>query len=255
MSDQRFTKLENQLERLIEGAFAQMFSRSIRAHDIALHLSRAMEGGAMPGTVEDVRPVAPDRYTVRMNPKVYDHLIKKQSDLASILTQHLVGLAQAANYRLIHTPYVFISGDEQLTPSELEIESGHSLRHDGTTVHMGPLDPLPAIERPPNPQLMIGERTVDLTDEIVNMGRSRTNHIVIDDPYLSRHHAQLRLRAGAYTLFDTNSQGGTFVNNTRVREHRLQPGDVIRIGKTQLVYVEDDRATDARIGATAPFEP
>jgi pSer/pThr/pTyr-binding forkhead associated (FHA) protein len=50
---------------------------------------------------------------------------------------------------------------------------------------------------------------------------------------------QLRLRFGSYTLFDMNSHAGVLVNDVPVREHRLQPGDVIRLGKTQLVYLED----------------
>jgi adenylate cyclase len=86
-----------------------------------------------------------------------------------------------------------------------------------------------------------GEQTIALTADLVNVGRSRSNDIVIDDPHISRHHIQFRRRDGAYWVFDTNSQSGTFVNNVAVRQHALQPGDVVRIGRTQLVYLEDDR--------------
>jgi pSer/pThr/pTyr-binding forkhead associated (FHA) protein len=99
---------------------------------------------------------------------------------------------------------------------------------------------IPDMRAPQNPQLIInGQDTYPLKEPLINIGRSRDNHIVLDDPYSSRHHAQLRLRFGVYTLFDTQSQGGIMVNDVIVREHRLQAGDVIKLGKTQMVYLED----------------
>ena len=64
--------------------------------------------------------------------------------------------------------------------------------------------------------------------------------MVIDDAYTSRLHAQIRLRFGQYVIFDTDSHAGTFVNEVRIREHCLRAGDVIRVGKTTIVYMEDD---------------
>jgi pSer/pThr/pTyr-binding forkhead associated (FHA) protein len=108
---------------------------------------------------------------------------------------------------------------------------------------------IPQSAAPKNPQLIInGEQTVPLTDQIVNIGRSRDNQIVLNDPYASRHHIQLRLRFGVYTLFDTQSQGGVYVNDVIVREHRLQPGDVIRLGKTQMVYFEEPAGWQTETG-------
>ncbi len=78
----------------------------------------------------------------------------------------------------------------------------------------------------------------------VNIGRRLENHLVIDDPRVSRSHAQLRAVRGTYTLFDLNSTGGTYVNNQRVSQHTLRPGDVISLAGVALIYGED-----------APFEP
>jgi pSer/pThr/pTyr-binding forkhead associated (FHA) protein len=46
-------------------------------------------------------------------------------------------------------------------------------------------------------------------------------------------------------IFDTDSAAGTYVNNVMIREHRLQPGDVIRLGKISMVYLEDDHELDS----------
>src|ERR1700712_1179900 len=100
MNDQAIARLEAKLEHLIEGAFAQLFSKTIRSQDIALQLARAMENGLQPGNDGDPRLYAPDHYTIRVNPDVYDHLMTRQPQLTQILAQHLVELAATVGYRL-----------------------------------------------------------------------------------------------------------------------------------------------------------
>jgi hypothetical protein len=241
MNDRQFSRLEAQLERLIEGAFTQVFARSIRAHDIALQLSRAMEHGALDGDAGDARRVAPDIYAIRMNPTVRAHLLSRQPALVTLLRQHMIELATFAGYRLNGEPEIQIIGDIDLSPTDLYVDTAHISQTHNITSAMERVDfPDGVQHQPHNPQLIInGQRTVPLVDELINIGRGRDNHIVLDDPYVSRHHMQLRLRFGMYTLFDTNSHGGTHVNDVVVREHRLQPGDVIRLGRTQMVYLED----------------
>ena len=60
--------------------------------------------------------------------------------------------------------------------------------------------------------------------------------IQIDDPLVSRDHLLLRAKQGYYLLFDLSSTGGTFINNQPVKTATLKPGDVVRIGKTLLIY-------------------
>ena len=78
-----------------------------------------------------------------------------------------------------------------------------------------------------------------LTKTVINIGRDSANDVVISDVFVSRRHVQLREHFGVYTLFDVNSRGGTLVNNAVVSEHRLQNGDVIRIGHTDVIYADD----------------
>jgi pSer/pThr/pTyr-binding forkhead associated (FHA) protein len=49
----------------------------------------------------------------------------------------------------------------------------------------------------------------------------------------------LRAQQGRYLLFDLSSTGGTTVNNHRIHTTTLKPGDVIRMGKTILVYNQE----------------
>ncbi len=248
MNDQAIARLEAKLEQLIEGAFAQLFSKTVRAQDIALHLARAMESGIQPTNDGDPRPYAPDHYTIHLNTEVYDHLLARQPLLAQILSQHLVELASTAGYRLSDVPAIEILPTPQIEPNDVIVDARYQKGSSASTAVMKRIE-MPETTTPQNPQLIInGQQSIPLTEPIITIGRSRDNTIVLDDPYASRYHVQLRLRFGVYTLFDTQSQGGVMVNDVVVREHRLQPGDVIRLGKTQLVYFEDQSNEQTNFG-------
>lgn len=252
MNDQAIARLESKLERLIEGAFAQVFSKSIRAQDIALHLARAMEDGVQPPNDGDPRPYAPDHYLIRLNPEVCEYLLQRQPALDEILAQHLVELAATVGYRLSDMPTLEIVAAPENEPKEIEVIAHRQNGAVASTAVM-PRIVMPETATPKNPQIIInGQTTIPLNEPLVNIGRSRDNHVVLKDPYASRHHIQLRLRFGVYTLFDAQSQGAVYVNDVVVREHRLQPGDVIRIGKTQLVYLEDSPQDQTGFGESFP---
>jgi pSer/pThr/pTyr-binding forkhead associated (FHA) protein len=87
--------------------------------------------------------------------------------------------------------------------------------------------------------ILEGRRHVSLNKPVVTIGRALDNDVVIDDPRVSRHHAQLRLRQGRYVLYDTGSSGGTLVNNQPVSEVALNAGDVISLAGAQVIFGED----------------
>lgn len=74
--------------------------------------------------------------------------------------------------------------------------------------------------------------------KIVKIGRSSTNDVNVDDPLVSRAHCQIiKDDYGNYTIIDTNSLNGTFVNGTkRHGEVKLNPNDIVRIGNTTLPW-------------------
>jgi len=59
---------------------------------------------------------------------------------------------------------------------------------------------------------------------------------LLDDPNVSRRHAQVRREGDAVLVVDLGSTNGTRVNGVPVREHRLVPGDVISVGTTALRF-------------------
>ena len=71
-----------------------------------------------------------------------------------------------------------------------------------------------------------------------SIGRQDADILLTNDMQVSRHHAVLRVAEdGIATLADVGSTNGCFVNDMRVSEMQLAPGDVIRIG-TSLFKVE-----------------
>jgi general secretion pathway protein A len=77
------------------------------------------------------------------------------------------------------------------------------------------------------------------------VGRTPDNDVQIDSRFVSRHHCQIITSTHSCVVEDLNSTNGVFVRSNRVRRHYLNDGDVVAIGKHELIYV-DERAARAR---------
>jgi pSer/pThr/pTyr-binding forkhead associated (FHA) protein len=62
------------------------------------------------------------------------------------------------------------------------------------------------------------------------IGRAPENHIVIEDPGVSRNHASLAQLGDKLFICDEGSKHGTFVNNVKIICANLNHGDVVSIG-------------------------
>jgi pSer/pThr/pTyr-binding forkhead associated (FHA) protein len=81
-----------------------------------------------------------------------------------------------------------------------------------------------------------GTKAVPLSQEIIRIGRSHDNSVVIDDPRISRHHAEIRLINDHFILFDLGSSGGTYINGQRSSQAMLYPGDVISLAGVEVHF-------------------
>ncbi len=77
------------------------------------------------------------------------------------------------------------------------------------------------------------------------IGRTADNDIHIDSRFISRHHCQVITTPHSCVIEDLNSTNGIFVKSNRVRRHYLNDGDVVLIGKHELMYV-DERVARSR---------
>jgi type II secretory pathway predicted ATPase ExeA len=80
------------------------------------------------------------------------------------------------------------------------------------------------------------------------IGRTVDNDIQIESKFVSRHHCQITTTAEGSILEDLNSTNGVYVKSKRVRRHHLNDGDVVVLGKHEIMYL-DERLARARSAA------
>ncbi|MGH8258661.1 MAG: AAA family ATPase [Steroidobacteraceae bacterium] len=94
-----------------------------------------------------------------------------------------------------------------------------------------------------------GRTISDLTLKVgrLILGRTSDNDVQIDSRFVSRHHCQIVTTAHGCVIEDLNSTNGIYVQGKRMRRHNLNDGDVVVIGKHELMYV-DERLPSKRTG-------
>lgn len=95
---------------------------------------------------------------------------------------------------------------------------------------------------------------VALSRDIVTIGRTRNNDICLQTRGVSRDHARLLVAPGGVTLVDASSTNGCFVNDVRVKRHRLRDGDLVRIGDQSFRFASNVTA-GAATAAPPPVRP
>jgi pSer/pThr/pTyr-binding forkhead associated (FHA) protein len=83
---------------------------------------------------------------------------------------------------------------------------------------------------------------LEIASECFTIGRKSDNDLVIEDPAVSAHHAQITKILAVYFIEDLKSTNGTSVNNKPVDRHQLHDTDVITIGRHRLIF-RDGSAT------------
>jgi pSer/pThr/pTyr-binding forkhead associated (FHA) protein len=88
-----------------------------------------------------------------------------------------------------------------------------------------------------SPALGSGDE-IPLDSSPITLGRGVTNDVPLQgDEYASTRHARIEPRRDGIWVEDIGSTNGTFVNGIRLtRERRLAPGDVLRVGETDLRF-------------------
>ncbi|MET0280995.1 MAG: AAA family ATPase [Steroidobacteraceae bacterium] len=83
----------------------------------------------------------------------------------------------------------------------------------------------------------MGELSLRLGRTVI--GRTPDNDLQIESRFVSRHHCQIITKPTGCSVEDLNSTNGIVVHAKRVRQHHLRDGDVITIGKHDLVYIDE----------------
>ncbi|HWI58998.1 MAG TPA: FHA domain-containing protein, partial [Bacillota bacterium] len=81
---------------------------------------------------------------------------------------------------------------------------------------------------------------IHLKPGIHSIGRGPDNDVRIDDPSISTAHCQLVIKMDAIRIVDRHSTNGTFIDNAKVQEALLHPGQLLRLGAVELRLEEDN---------------
>ncbi|MBL8095021.1 MAG: DUF3662 domain-containing protein [Anaerolineales bacterium] len=241
----RLAALEARMEALVEGTLARLFPGRIEPIDLQRHLVRTLEDTAAQGA-----PAV--SYTIRLHRDDVAHLVRDNPNLTDTLAALLVETARQLHVTLPSPPDVTLLPDEHLRPRSL-IVTGDAVRLGATATGSVPAQAQLGVAAgglPPAFLILDGDRTVPLRRAVISLGRRLDNDVILEHSSVSRAHAQLRLRFGRYVVYDLGSSGGTFVNDQRVQECLLKPGDVLRLAGVSLIYGEDQS-----VRTHAPAEP
>jgi adenylate cyclase len=83
-------------------------------------------------------------------------------------------------------------------------------------------------------------RDVPLTKDTISIGRTPENDIELKDSLISRKHTSIVKKGEKYVVYDLGSSNGTFVNRERIEMKPLDNGDIIRVGDSEIHYLEEN---------------
>jgi hypothetical protein len=249
-------QIEIRLKSFIESV-AQLGPWSNRQDRLANQITSALQDSLGPGF--ENATAAPNKYTIILNPESAAFW-KNHPELVINLAATLEDAALESGIHFSSPPEINLEGDMELGRDEVRIVVTQMESIGSTAVMKIIQDPVKESQdpRPTNAFLIInGEKNFPLRLAVINIGRRPDNQLVIEDPRVSRNHAQLRAAHGHFIIFDLNSTGGTFINGERIIQHVLQPGDVISLAGVPLIYGEDSTPVPPRedlSSGTIPFQ-
>ena len=91
-----------------------------------------------------------------------------------------------------------------------------------------------------------------LHDGINSLGRGEHNHFQINEPSVSTSHCQIMVNGSDVTVKDLDSTNGTFLEQARVTEAQLRPGQRLRLGGVEIRLEAETPENTAPTPASAP---
>jgi len=239
-------RLEDTVGGLLERGFARLTRTPLQPVLIARRLELAMEDGQV---IEGERTLVPNQYWTFLHPQDYQALEPLSATLEANFCEQLVERATARGWTLLTRPHVRLKPGRDVRRHDVRVITQMMAASplppitDGTQP-MAPVSAPPVIpgsaEGSSELRVPDGAVTYPLTHVTVDVGRGRSNDIILDDPRVSRHHAQIRRRRGTFVVFDLDSANGTFVNGRPIEEAVLSDGDRVSFGGVELVFVRRD---------------
>lgn len=92
-----------------------------------------------------------------------------------------------------------------------------------------------------------------VTEKLYSIGSAADNQLIINDKSVDALHAKLFTEDDKYVLKDNNSSTGCFVNGQRVTQKEILPGDIVRLGGTEIIVLDPRRLQEDSATNSAPW--
>jgi hypothetical protein len=251
--------IESKIEGLFEGVFGRAFRTHVQPIELARKLAKEMDDHR---TVSVSRVYVPNEYTIYLSTQDRRQFGGYEESLVGELEEYLAEHARREHYALLTAPRVLVTTDDDLAVGEFGIAT-RLVQAEGASGRLAAEPPSPELpleqpqqtmiyrppavedpeeEAPPAPPerevvtLTIDGRRQEVTTPRVVLGRSRSCDIRLPDVNVSRRHAEVRQEGATYWIVDLDSMNGTVVNGRPVERERLQDGDTITLGSTEIVF-------------------
>jgi len=212
-------QFERRLERLFEGVFAKAFRSGLEPVELGRRLVRQMDRDRRVGP--SGRPVAPNAFSYRLSPADHERFASFEAALCDELAEAAREHARSEGYGFLGQVAVWVVQDPQMSPGTFELDTEVRPSPGGGAV--GSL-------------LVPGGRRMSIEADVVSIGRQDTCDVVLDDPTVSRNHAEVHRDADGFEVRDLGSRNGTRVNGLGIARTRLADGDELLIGAVPLRF-------------------
>ena len=248
----KFDQLESKLASLFEDQMMSILP-GITTEDLVIQkLAVAIRKNIIDQT--EIEPTAPNVITLIVAPESASKW--KDTKVLDALKNVIVAAVDGMGIKFRAQLTITITTDKSFTEKDVSVITSHKLETVEDTMGMNTDVEKDNEENaiPANAFLIVeGVKVHPLKETVVNIGRRLENNLVIDDPRISRNHAQLRAIKGRFVLFDLNSTGGSFVNGQRTSQTVLYPGDVISLAGVALIFGQDNPPPRPDLKDTSPF--
>jgi hypothetical protein len=247
--------IESKIAGLVEGTFSRAFRSEVRPVEIARKLAREMEEHK---SISVSRTYVPNEYRVYLSPRDRERFAGYESALTAELAGYLLEHARRERLALLSRPVIEFETDDRLGLGEFGIQTRVVQPPEESEAHAEPepelggagrtmiystagrlAQPLEqrARARTETVLLVVDGRRMVVGPAGATIGRSRQCDIVIDDPNISREHAEVRPRGGSWILKDLGSTNGSSLNGHQIEGAEvLRPGDEIELGTSAIRF-------------------
>ncbi len=242
--------LESKIAGLVEGTFSRAFRSEVRPVEIARKLAREMEEHK---SLSVSRVYVPNEYYVYLSREDRERFGEFEDALRGELAAYLLEHARRERLVLLSRPTIEFRTDDRLRLGEFGIqarlvdaadaaaepeqgEAGHTMVYSTAERLREPLEER-AQARQSRAVIVVEGRRVVVGPSGAVIGRSRDCDVVVDDPNVSRRHAEVRPSGGSWIVGDLGSTNGVRVNGVPVRRPQaLASGDRVELGTIALTF-------------------